>query len=144
MLHTYYYLHKKNIIHFIPLHIWYITLPLSTATKQSLKLFKRIGYHKTVCNYCTFCKYFCFSLIQMRQCPFCRFRHTDIERLRSHVMNQHAVQPAVRCPLCQDTLHSIALLRTHLTHLHSVTVDCTQKLINTVRRKKETQYACTM
>uniref|UniRef100_A0A8C1T9J8 Si:ch73-386h18.1 n=1 Tax=Cyprinus carpio TaxID=7962 RepID=A0A8C1T9J8_CYPCA len=69
---------------------------------------------------------------EMRQCPFCRFRHTDIERLRSHVMNQHAVQPAVRCPLCQDTLHSIALLRTHLTHLHSVTVDCTQKLINTV------------
>ncbi|KTG39427.1 hypothetical protein cypCar_00022753 [Cyprinus carpio] len=68
---------------------------------------------------------------EMRQCPFCRFRHTDIERLRSHVMNQHAVQPAVRCPLCQDTLHSIALLRTHLTHLHSVTVDCTQKLINT-------------
>ncbi|KAL1257137.1 hypothetical protein QQF64_012682 [Cirrhinus molitorella] len=69
---------------------------------------------------------------EMRQCPFCRFRHTDIERLRSHVMNQHAVQPAVRCPLCQDTLHSIALLRTHLTHLHSVTADCTQKLISTV------------
>uniref|UniRef100_A0A673K2M2 C2H2-type domain-containing protein n=1 Tax=Sinocyclocheilus rhinocerous TaxID=307959 RepID=A0A673K2M2_9TELE len=69
---------------------------------------------------------------EMRQCPFCRFHHTDIEHLRSHVMNQHAVQPAVRCPLCQDTLHSIALLRTHLTHLHSVTADCTQKLINTV------------
>uniref|UniRef100_A0A673G3T9 Zinc finger homeobox protein 3-like n=1 Tax=Sinocyclocheilus rhinocerous TaxID=307959 RepID=A0A673G3T9_9TELE len=77
-------------------------------------------------------EYFCFSLIQMRQCPFCRFHHTDIERLRSHVMNQHAVQPAVRCPLCQDTLHSIALLRTHLTHLHSVTADCTQKLIKMV------------
>ncbi|XP_052387398.1 zinc finger homeobox protein 3 [Carassius gibelio] len=69
---------------------------------------------------------------EMRQCPFCQFHHTDIERLRSHVMNQHAVQPVVRCPLCQDTLHSIALLRTHLTHLHSVTADCTQKLINTV------------
>ncbi|XP_067276083.1 zinc finger homeobox protein 3 [Pseudorasbora parva] len=69
---------------------------------------------------------------EMRQCPFCRFRHSDIERLRSHVMNQHAVQPALRCPLCQDTLHSIALLRTHLTQLHSVTADCTQKLINTV------------
>ncbi|XP_026097445.1 zinc finger homeobox protein 3-like [Carassius auratus] len=69
---------------------------------------------------------------EMWHCPFCRFHHTDIERLRSHVMNQHAVQPAVRCPLCQDTLHSIALLRTHLTHLHSVTADCTQKLINTV------------
>ncbi|XP_692222.4 zinc finger homeobox protein 3 [Danio rerio] len=69
---------------------------------------------------------------EMRQCPFCRFRHNDIERLRSHVMNQHAVQPSLRCPLCQDTLHSIALLRTHLTHLHSVTADCTQKLINTV------------
>lgn len=53
-------------------------------------------------------------------------------------MNQHAVQPAVCCPLCQDTLHSIALLRTHLTHLHSVTADCTQKLINTVRGKKDT------
>uniref|UniRef100_A0A671KHH7 Zinc finger homeobox protein 3-like n=1 Tax=Sinocyclocheilus anshuiensis TaxID=1608454 RepID=A0A671KHH7_9TELE len=77
-------------------------------------------------------EYFCFSLIQMWQCPFCRFHHTDIERLRSHVMNQHAVQPAVRCPLCQDTLHSIALLRTHLTHLHSVTADCTQKLIKMV------------
>uniref|UniRef100_A0A672PJP3 Zinc finger homeobox protein 3-like n=1 Tax=Sinocyclocheilus grahami TaxID=75366 RepID=A0A672PJP3_SINGR len=77
-------------------------------------------------------EYFCFSLIQMRQCPFCRFHHTDIERLRSHVMNQHAVQPAVRCPLCQDTLHSIPLLRTHLTHLHSVTADCTQKLIKMV------------
>uniref|UniRef100_A0A9J7XFB8 Zinc finger homeobox 3a n=1 Tax=Cyprinus carpio carpio TaxID=630221 RepID=A0A9J7XFB8_CYPCA len=69
---------------------------------------------------------------EMRQCPFCQFHHTDIERLRSHVMNQHAVQPVVRCPLCQDTLHSIALLRTHLTHLHSVTADCTQKLISTV------------
>ncbi|XP_039510349.1 zinc finger homeobox protein 3 isoform X1 [Pimephales promelas] len=69
---------------------------------------------------------------EMRQCPFCRFRHSDIERLRSHVMNQHAVQPALRCPLCQDTLHSIALLRTHLTQLHSVTADCTQKLINTM------------
>nr|XP_055029602.1 zinc finger homeobox protein 3 isoform X1 [Misgurnus anguillicaudatus] len=69
---------------------------------------------------------------EMRQCPFCRFRHTDIERLRSHVMNQHAVQPTLRCPLCQDTLHSVALLRTHLTHLHSVTADCTQKLISTV------------
>lgn len=52
-------------------------------------------------------------------------------------MNQHAVQPALRCPLCQDTLHSIALLRTHLTQLHSVTADCTQKLINTVRGEKD-------
>ncbi|KAL7870965.1 hypothetical protein SRHO_G00084620 [Serrasalmus rhombeus] len=69
---------------------------------------------------------------QMRQCPFCRFCHADIARLRSHVMIQHAVQPTLRCPLCQDTLRSIALLRTHLTHLHSVTTDCTQKLINTV------------
>ncbi|KAA0715214.1 Zinc finger homeobox protein 3 AT motif-binding factor 1 AT-binding transcription factor 1 [Triplophysa tibetana] len=68
----------------------------------------------------------------MRQCPFCRFCHTDLERLRSHVINQHAVQPALRCPLCQDTLHSVALLRTHLAHLHSVTADCTQKLISTV------------
>lgn len=48
-------------------------------------------------------------------------------------MIQHAVQPTLRCPLCQDTLRSVALLRTHLTHLHSVTADCTQKLINTVR-----------
>lgn len=51
-------------------------------------------------------------------------------------MNQHSVQPALRCPLCQETLHSVALLRTHLTHLHSVTADCTQKLISTVRPKK--------
>ncbi|XP_072551313.1 zinc finger homeobox protein 3 [Salminus brasiliensis] len=69
---------------------------------------------------------------QLRQCPFCRFCHADITRLRSHVMIQHAVQPTLRCPLCQDTLRSVALLRTHLTHLHSVTADCTQKLINTV------------
>ncbi|XP_049339314.1 zinc finger homeobox protein 3 [Astyanax mexicanus] len=69
---------------------------------------------------------------QVRQCPFCRFCHADIARLRSHVMIQHAVQPTLRCPLCQDTLRSVALLRTHLTHLHSVTADCTQKLINTV------------
>ncbi|XP_066541746.1 zinc finger homeobox protein 3 [Hoplias malabaricus] len=69
---------------------------------------------------------------QVRQCPFCRFCHTDITRLRSHVMIQHAVQPTLRCPLCQDTLRSVALLRTHLTHVHSVTADCTQKLINTV------------
>ncbi|KAI4902610.1 hypothetical protein NFI96_032931, partial [Prochilodus magdalenae] len=69
---------------------------------------------------------------QVRQCPFCRYCHADIARLRSHVMIQHAVQPTLRCPLCQDTLRSVALLRTHLTHLHSVTADCTQKLINTV------------
>ncbi|XP_076848695.1 zinc finger homeobox protein 3 [Brachyhypopomus gauderio] len=69
---------------------------------------------------------------QVRQCPFCRFCHADLGRLRSHVMIQHAVQPVLRCPLCQETLRSIALLRTHLAHLHSVTADCTQKLINTV------------
>ncbi|KAK3548277.1 hypothetical protein QTP70_007347 [Hemibagrus guttatus] len=69
---------------------------------------------------------------QVRQCPFCRFCHTDLGRLRSHVMIQHAVQPTLRCPLCQDTLRSVALMRSHLTHLHSVTADCTQKLINAV------------
>uniref|UniRef100_A0A4W4G5Q1 Zinc finger homeobox 3 n=1 Tax=Electrophorus electricus TaxID=8005 RepID=A0A4W4G5Q1_ELEEL len=69
---------------------------------------------------------------QVRQCPFCRFCHADLGRLRSHVMIQHAVQPTLRCPLCQETLRSVTLLRTHLTHLHSVTADCTQKLINTV------------
>ncbi|XP_027015086.2 zinc finger homeobox protein 3 [Tachysurus fulvidraco] len=69
---------------------------------------------------------------QVRQCPFCRFCHTDLSRLRSHVMIQHAVQPTLRCPLCQDTLRSVALMRSHLTHLHSVTADCTQKLINAV------------
>lgn len=84
----------------------------------------------------------CFS--QMRQCPFCRFRHTDLERLRSHVINQHAVQPALRCPLCQDTLHSVALLRTHLAHLHSVTADCTQKLISTVRQQDSSWNKCSL
>ncbi|TSL75300.1 Zinc finger homeobox protein 4 [Bagarius yarrelli] len=69
---------------------------------------------------------------QVRQCPFCRFCHADLGRLRSHVMIQHAVQPTLRCPLCQDTLRSVALMRSHLTHLHSVTADCTQKLINAV------------
>ncbi|XP_017321883.1 zinc finger homeobox protein 3 isoform X2 [Ictalurus punctatus] len=72
------------------------------------------------------------STEQVRQCPFCRFCHTDLGRLRSHVMIQHAVQPTLRCPLCQDTLRSVALMRSHLTHLHSVTADCTQKLINAV------------
>ncbi|KAF7699351.1 zinc finger homeobox protein 3 [Silurus meridionalis] len=69
---------------------------------------------------------------QVRQCPFCRFCHADLSRLRNHVMIQHAVQPTLRCPLCQDTLRSVALMRSHLTHLHSVTADCTQKLINAV------------
>lgn len=71
---------------------------------------------------------------QVRQCPFCRFCHADLGRLRSHVMIQHAVQPTLRCPLCQETLRSVALMRSHLTHLHSVTADCTQKLINAVRQ----------
>ncbi|MCJ8733608.1 hypothetical protein PDJAM_G00225540 [Pangasius djambal] len=73
-----------------------------------------------------------FSSEQVRQCPFCRFCHNDLGRLRSHVMIQHAVQPTLRCPLCQETLRSVALMRSHLTHLHSVTADCTQKLINAV------------
>lgn len=71
-------------------------------------------------------------IVQMYQCPYCKFSNTDLNRLRMHVMTQHSVQPMFRCPLCQDMLNNKVHLQFHLTHLHSVAPDCVDKLIATV------------
>lgn len=73
-------------------------------------------------------------VLQMYQCPYCKYSNTDVNRLRVHAMTQHSVQPMLRCPLCQDMLNNKIHLQLHLTHLHSVSPDCVEKLIMTVSR----------
>lgn len=81
-------------------------------------------------------------VLQMYQCPYCKYSNTDVNRLRVHAMTQHSVQPMLRCPLCQDMLNNKIHLQLHLTHLHSVSPDCVEKLIMTVSRCVVKRVCC--
>ncbi|XP_068098299.1 zinc finger homeobox protein 2 [Hyperolius riggenbachi] len=67
-------------------------------------------------------------------CPFCAFVSPSEEKVHSHAVSQHALQPTFRCPLCQEQLTGTTNLKAHLGHGHNVVSECVEKLLQVAQK----------
>ncbi|XP_018411629.1 PREDICTED: zinc finger homeobox protein 2 [Nanorana parkeri] len=67
-------------------------------------------------------------------CPFCAYVSPSEEKVHSHAVSQHALQPTFRCPLCQEQLIGTSNLKTHLGHGHNVVSECVEKLLQVAQK----------
>ncbi|KAK1152943.1 hypothetical protein AOXY_G30669 [Acipenser oxyrinchus oxyrinchus] len=69
------------------------------------------------------------SKLQEFCCQLCCFSSPSVERVREHLVSQHAVQGAWLCPLCQAELRGREGLTDHLRNGHSVVPSCLERLL---------------
>ncbi|XP_040210339.1 zinc finger homeobox protein 2 isoform X2 [Rana temporaria] len=67
-------------------------------------------------------------------CPFCAYVSPSEEKVNSHAVSQHALQPTFRCPLCQEQLTGTSNLKAHLGHGHNVMSECVEKLLQVAQK----------
>ncbi|KAM9328871.1 zinc finger homeobox protein 2 [Gastrophryne carolinensis] len=67
-------------------------------------------------------------------CPFCTYVSPSEEKVHSHAVSQHALQPTFRCPLCQEQLTGTSSLKAHLGHGHNVVSECVEKLLQVAQK----------
>ncbi|XP_075425198.1 zinc finger homeobox protein 2 isoform X2 [Ascaphus truei] len=67
-------------------------------------------------------------------CLFCAYVSPSEDRVHSHAVSQHALQPTFRCPLCQEQLSGASSLRGHLGLVHNVVTECVEKLLQVAQK----------